>query len=93
MTARGIISTFKVGKRFRCTMSADTDSPGHVTCRWSPDMPRKLKQRDIEDYRRGRDAFYAELGKATGRRIAVVELEAKGPRVTVPNVEACDGRA
>ncbi len=86
-------TTFSVGKRFRVTMTADLPRPSRIDCRWSPDLPRRLKQRDIADYRRGRDAFFAELGAALGLRAVVAEPFPGGARISVPEAAQAEGRA
>jgi len=77
-------STFRVGKRWTCTMTADLAAwPSPVGCEWSPDLPRRLKQHELQDYRRGRDAFAAELALHLGGPALVVEPGSNATRLTV----------
>ena len=78
-------STFRVGKHFRCTMTAELPTPSRIDCEWRPDLPRKLKQRDVAEYQRGRDAFFAELGRAIGLRLAVIDVGTESARLTIPS--------
>ncbi len=92
--ARKLSIRFRVGKRFRCTMSADLDAgPQSISCEWFPDLPKRLKARDVDDYRRGRDEFFAQLGDALGQKIMVVEPGPSSTRVTVPSAAECSGSA
>jgi hypothetical protein len=71
-------TTFKVGYRYRCTMSMDLAAFAagdalSLTCRCSPKPPKKLSQNEIEDYRRGRDALMTELARVADGRVLVAE--------------------
>ena len=41
---------------------------------WAPDTPNQLSEREIQEYRIGRDAALEELGRKLGGAIAVIEL-------------------
>ena len=42
---------------------------------WSPRMPQgRDSRRTLERYRRGRDAFLADVSRAHGLRVAVMEM-------------------
>lgn len=75
MTSGCITSSFRVGKRFVCTL---TFEDGAMNAEWSP-MPRRLRLREWRDYRAGRDAFLAEVAKAIGGNVLTVE---PGPHET-----------
>lgn len=72
-------TTFRVGV-YTCEMTYDTDKHrrGEVTTtevKWSPGMPKKAAILPfMDDYRRGRDAFYDEVGNAIGGKVLVVEI-------------------
>ena len=43
--------------------------------KWSPDLPdRQLSEQEQAQYRSGRDNLLAEVGKALGGNVAVVEI-------------------
>lgn len=88
-----ISATFRVGKRLTCTMTADLAGPLQLDCEWKPDVPRKLRQRDIAEYCRRRNAFFAEIGAALGQTVAVIDLAPEAARLTVPTLQPCKGRA
>ena len=74
-----IESTFEVGSRFRCTMRVDCGrldpaavirpEPGE----WHPRMPECLDEKELEDWRAGRDAIYQLAALTVGARLAVAE--------------------
>jgi hypothetical protein len=61
--------TFQVGK-FKCTM---TITDGAISAEWSPYMPKRLKAEELAQYRKGRDAFAAQVAGA-GKKVLVVEV-------------------
>jgi hypothetical protein len=63
-------STFRISRRYQCTMTAHDD--GEVAVKWEPHLPHGLKKKEMQAYRRGRDAFIAQL--FSGKRCAVVEV-------------------
>jgi hypothetical protein len=74
---------FRVGKRFMCTL---TFADGEMRADWSP-MPRRLKQKEWADYRRGRDALLAEVAKSIGGNVLTVEPGPHGTRFSVARPE------
>ncbi len=71
-----IMRTWRVGKR-RVTMTAPKIRIGQVgtaTIEWHPDMPRKLSRRALKQYRKGRNAAFAELCGELGIRGALSEI-------------------
>jgi hypothetical protein len=80
--------TFKVGFRFRCTMSLPVDAVRKgallsTECEWEPRVPTRLSSNEMRDYRRGRDAFYGEIARLTGVNIAVAETSTGSMTMTV----------
>ncbi len=78
MTAESaaIMRTWRVGKR-KVTMTAPQVRIGQVgmaTIEWAPDMPRRLSRRELKQYRKGRDAAFAELCADLGIRGALGEI-------------------
>lgn len=73
-----VTSTFRVGKRYTCTVTAPVPVPGRVTMltvEWEPDLPkRRLNKAEARDYRRGRDAVVAELARLAGGGALVLEV-------------------
>jgi hypothetical protein len=41
---------------------------------WEPDVPRRLTKKELQEYRPGRDAAFAELARRTGLRMLLVEI-------------------
>jgi hypothetical protein len=79
MTGAVVSTIFKVGYRYRCTMTAPMDAirRGAVfstKCEWEPRVPARLWPNEVVDYRRSRDAFYAEVAKIIGGNVAIAEL-------------------
>jgi hypothetical protein len=75
-SAAAIVRTFRVGKR---TVTWTIPKPvvgsvSHSVVEWDPDLPRRLSQREWQQYRAGRDAIYAELSTLLGINMMVVEL-------------------
>ena len=74
--AAALVRTWRVGKR-RVTMTAPQLQNGQVsmaTIEWLPTMPRKLSRREWKQYRTGRDAAFAELGRDLGIRGVLCEI-------------------
>jgi hypothetical protein len=65
-------NTFLVGV-YKCEM-AYSERRG-LTAKWSPALPaeRELSKQELEQYRAGRDALLAEVGKHLGGSVLVVE--------------------
>jgi hypothetical protein len=72
-----IESTFKVGRRYRCTMRVDCGQldPGVVIRpepgEWHPRMPDGLDEEELADWRAGRDAIYQVAALTVGARLAI----------------------
>jgi hypothetical protein len=74
-----IESTFEVGHRFRCTMRIDcgqldpaaviSPEPGE----WQPHMPERLDEKELADWRAGRNAVYQLAALTVGARLAVID--------------------
>jgi len=66
-----VTNTFRVG-RFICEM---TFADGHLSAQWSPDVPKRgsLSRKEVEQYRAGRNALMAEVAKAIGGDVLVLE--------------------
>lgn len=75
--AAALSVTFKVGKKYRCTVTMPQPRLGQVcqsVFEWEPDVPRRLTKKELREYRSNRDAAFAELAERTGLRTLVVEL-------------------
>jgi hypothetical protein len=84
-----IATIFRVGFRYRCTMSIPTSlHPGVIALdiAWLPRMPTRLSRQELADYRRGRDALLAELAKTAGP-IVVGETGTNRVAVIGPSVQ------
>ena len=74
-----IESTFEVGRRFRCRLRVDCGQldPGAVIRRalgeWHPRMPERLDDKELADWRAGRNAIYQLAALTIGARLAVAE--------------------
>ncbi len=68
--------TWRVGKRtVTATLPrARSGQVAHAAFEWHPDMPRRLSRREWKQYRKGRDAAFAELFTDLGIRGAVLEI-------------------
>jgi hypothetical protein len=67
---------FRVGKR-TVTMQVPRLECGELSVMnvmWEPDVPRRLSDRECRQYRRGREAVFAEVSKLLGINIAIVDL-------------------
>lgn len=64
-------NTFLVGL-YRCEMTYT--ERGGIRAKWSPNLPdRQLSNQEADQYRAGRDALFAEVGKSLGGSVVVVE--------------------
>ena len=74
-----IETTFDVGRRFRCTMRVDCGQidPGAVIRavpgEWDPEMPKRLDEKELADWRAGRNAVYQLAALTIGARLAVAD--------------------
>ena len=74
-----IESTFEVGRRFRCTMRVDCGQLDPDTVirpepgEWQPHMPARLDEKELADWRAGRNAIYQLAALTVGARIAVAD--------------------
>jgi hypothetical protein len=80
MPPGGILrTTFRVGYRFRCTMTMDVSSLaagpaiGSLNVQWEPSLPKRMSANEWRDYRAGRDAFFRRAASIAGRRMVVGE--------------------
>lgn len=73
-----VTTTFRVGKRFKCTVTVPRFEPGDtlaLSFEWEPDVPqRPLTKREITDYRRGRDVALNEVARLIGGNVMCVEV-------------------
>ena len=69
-------STFRVGRRYRCTivLPLGRGTAAQMAATWEPELPRRLTNSELRDYRRGRDAMLAEAARLLGGPVAVVEV-------------------
>jgi hypothetical protein len=67
---RLLSTTFRVGKRYRCHMRF---IDAGLAAEWEPEPPTKLTPAEMADYRRGRNAFIAEIAKLIGSDVLLVE--------------------
>jgi hypothetical protein len=71
-------TTFRVGRRFKVAMTIPAVRPGEalvLNVEWMPAVPkRRLNKRELADYRRGRDAALAEVGRLIGGNVLCVEV-------------------
>jgi hypothetical protein len=90
-----LLTTFKVGYRYRCTMTAhlgEISSPSavvpvSVTATWHPKTPSRLSPREMADYRRSRDALIAEISRMIDGNVLVAEPGTGVVRVVRPSME------
>jgi hypothetical protein len=85
MPLGGILkSSFRVGYRFRCTMTMDVSSLatgpaiGTLNVQWEPSLPKQLSTNEWRDYRAGRDTFFRRAASIVGRRMGAGELAEDG---------------
>jgi hypothetical protein len=70
MTAGKITNTFRVG-RFTCKL---TFADGQLSAEWRPGLPKRLSGKEWKAYRAGRDALIAEVAKAIGGGVLLVDV-------------------
>jgi hypothetical protein len=74
-----IESTFGVARRFSCTMRVDLRParPGAVirpvSGQWRPRMPERLDEKELADWRAGRNAVYQVAALTIGARLVVAD--------------------
>jgi hypothetical protein len=74
-----IESTFEVGRGFRCTMRVDCDQldPGAVIRpvpgESHPRIPERLDEKELADWRAGRNAVYQLAALTIGPRLTVAD--------------------
>lgn len=71
-----VTTTFRVGKRYRCTMTIprlELGSALSMACEWEPSIPKRLNDRDMRDYRRGRDAALSEAARLIGGGVLCID--------------------
>ena len=74
-----IVSTFEVGRRFRCTMRIDCGEldPSAVIrpvpAGWHPHVPERLDEQELVDWRAGRKAVYQLAAHTIGERRGVAD--------------------
>ncbi len=67
---------WRVGRR-KVTLTVPQIRSGQVATaaiEWHPDLPRRLSRRELKQYRKGRDAAFAELCGALGIRGTLGEI-------------------
>ena len=67
-------TTFRVGKRYRCSISLPLRGTVRLEARWEPRRPTRLTEDELLDYRRGRDALLAEAARLLGGPVIVAEI-------------------
>lgn len=71
-------NTFRVGRKFWCTVSypadADADGIGTLAMSWSPHQPRRLTAAERRDWRQGVQALMDEVARHDGVPFIVVEV-------------------
>jgi len=65
-----ISDTFRLSRRLSVEI---TVSRLGIACEWVPELPRRLRQRELAAYRRARDEMLARLAERIGGNIVVVE--------------------
>jgi hypothetical protein len=74
-----MVSTFEVGRRFRCTMRIDCGEVDPavvirpVPGEWHPHMPERLDEQELADWRASRNAVYQLAALTIGARLAVAD--------------------
>ena len=74
-----IESTFEVGRRFRCKMRVDCAQLEPSTVirpvlgEWQPQIPERLDEEELADWRAGRNAIYQLAALTIGARLAVAD--------------------
>ena len=72
----GISRSWPVG-RYTCTLTMlrpKRGGLGHVVIEWEPQMPDRLTDAEIAEYRAGRNKAVSELAGELGGNLAVVDL-------------------
>ncbi len=62
---------------YTCTLTVQRPKPGAVVAcsvEWSPEMPRRLTEGELAQYRAGRNAALAAVSAGLGINAAVLEL-------------------
>ena len=95
MPPGGILrTTFRVGYRFRCTMTMEVGSlaagpaTGILNAQWEPSLPRQLSAAELRDYRAGRDAFFRRAASIVGEQMGVGELTEDASTNDAPHMSA-----
>lgn len=70
-TDRTMSKTFPVGKKLVCTMTIGAEG---ATCEWSPAAPDYLTERELRDYRKGRNALFVAFSEMVGCEMLVVDI-------------------
>lgn len=71
---RALSRTFAVGTRYQCTLTLPLSSGVQsIVAEWEPDVPAKLNDAELTDYRAGRDALIAEAAAVLGGKALVIE--------------------
>jgi len=63
--------------RYTATLTVPRPKHGAVAAaviEWDPDVPQRLTDEEMEQYRRGRNAALEAMSKALGIRAAVIDL-------------------
>lgn len=63
-SAPALVKTWKVGNRYRVTMTVPRLPDGSLAtavCEWEPSMPDSLTEKELRDYERGRDDVVLQL--------------------------------
>jgi len=74
-----LVSTFAVGRRFRCTMRVDCGQidPGTVIQpplgEWQPHIPGRLDEEELADWQAGRNPIYQLAALTVGARLSVAD--------------------
>ncbi len=75
-TAPDFVHTIRVGHR-TCTITLPTLAMGKVSCgtvEWEPDMPTRLSQSELRQYRAGRNEVFAEMRRRFNGTAVTVEI-------------------
>ena len=68
-TDRVLTKTFRVGERYKCTLTIPLDVTRGVhmaTAEWEPCNPEQLTDQEVDHYRRELDALLVEVAEARG---------------------------
>lgn len=75
--AAALSATFRVGRKYRCTVTIPPPRSGEARSavfEWEPQVPLRLTKAELGEYRRGRDAAFAELAAQAGLNLLLVEI-------------------